>query len=393
VSASALTPADTAWDRLPGTRKAIADGISEGLQLGAQLFVSLAGETVVDAALGESRPGVPLRKDDLMLWLSSTKPITAMAVALLWERGLLDLDDPVTRFLPEFGAHGKDRITLRHLLTHTAGIRMLDLGFPDRPWEEIVARIAAMRPEPRWQPGHKAGYHLASSWFILGEVIARLSARPFSSFVRQEVLEPLGMLDSWIGMPSERFAAYAAAGRIAPLWRTEQAPEAGEGTGEAWTTRSHPGGNGRGPVRELGRFYETLLARGRREATPVWTPQTVEAMTARHRVGMLDHTFQHRLDWGLGFILNSNEYGADTVPYGYGHRSSPRTFGHSGYRSSVGFADPEQGLVVALTFNGTPSNDAHERRIRRVLDCVYDDLGIGWEAPPAAPRLTGEPAP
>jgi CubicO group peptidase (beta-lactamase class C family) len=365
-------------NRLLRTEETIRQGIAGGLHLGAQLFVAHRGTTVADVAIGESSPGVALRRDDLMLWLSSTKPVTAMALAILWERRLLDLDDPVVRFLPEFGQHGKDRITLRHLLTHTAGIRMLDVGFPRLSWDEIVARIAAMRPEPRWQPGHKAGYHTASSWFILGEVIARIGGQPFLEFVRGEVLEPLGMHDTWIGMPTDRYTAYSAAGRIVPLWKTEGEAVAGEASGEAWTVNSQPGGNGRGPVRELGQFYLALLARGKAAGRSVWTPQTVEAMTSRHRVGMLDHTFQHRLDWGLGFIINSNEYGADTVPYGYGHRSSPRTFGHSGYRSSVGFADPEQDLVVALAFNGTPSNEAHEGRLRRVLDSLYDDLGIAW---------------
>ncbi|HYX24135.1 MAG TPA: serine hydrolase, partial [Thermoanaerobaculia bacterium] len=102
--------------------------------------------------------------------------------------------------------------------------------------------------------------------------------------------------------------------------------------------------------------------------------QTVEALTARHRAGMVDATFKHVLDWGLGFIVNSVQYGAETVPYGYGRHASARTFGHSGYRSSTGFADPERGLAVALAFNGTPGNERHEMRVRSVLDAVYEDL-------------------
>src|SRR5436305_12531231 len=153
--------------------------MDEGVHLGAQLHVTLRGEVVADAALGENRPGEPLTPDHLMLWLSATKPVAAVAVAQLWERGRLELDDPVARHLPEFAAHGKEKITLRHLLTHTAGIRMLDTGWPAASWEEIVARIAASKPEPRWVPGRKAGYHLASSRFILGQVVRRLSGLPF----------------------------------------------------------------------------------------------------------------------------------------------------------------------------------------------------------------------
>src|ERR1700722_19795159 len=116
-------------EKLPATRAAILDGIGAGTHLGAQLYVSLRGEAQADAALGESRPGRELRRDDLMLWLSSTKPVAAVALAQLWERGLLEIDDPVVRHIPEFAAHGKSAITLRHLLTHTAGIRLLQVGW------------------------------------------------------------------------------------------------------------------------------------------------------------------------------------------------------------------------------------------------------------------------
>ena len=115
---------DISWDRLLRTRGAIAAGIRDGLHPGAQLYASLHGEPVAAAALGEERPGVLLTPDHLMLWLSSTKPVPAIAVAQLWERGLLELDDPVARHLPEFAAHGKEGITLRHLLNQ------LPLGFP-----------------------------------------------------------------------------------------------------------------------------------------------------------------------------------------------------------------------------------------------------------------------
>lgn len=364
-------------ERLPHTREAIEAGIREGLHLGAQIYVSLHRQAVADAALGENRPGEPLTRDHLMLWLSSTKPATAVAIAQLWEGGLLELDDPVARHLPEFAANGKEGITLRHLLTHTGGIRMLDTGWPQRPWEEIISRICAMKPEPRWVPGQKAGYHQASSWFILGEIIQRLGGHPFSVYVRQEIFEPLGMTDSWIGMPRERYLSYKESDRIGTMWNTERPEPKPHGwDSEERCVHPSPGGNGYGPMRELGRFYEMLLAGGTLKGRRVLSPQTVEAFTTPSRIGMVDATFRHVLDWGLGFIINSVRYGAETVPYGYGHHASARAFGHSGYRSSTAFADPERRLVVSLAFNGTPAEEAHERRIRAVLDAVYEDLGL-----------------
>lgn len=364
--------------RLPRTREALEEGIGRGLHLGAQLYISEGGEPVADTALGEASPGVPLTRRHLTVWFSSTKPVTAVALARLWERGALDWDDPVARHLPEFAAQGKDGITLRHLLTHTGGIRLLNLGWPEEPWEAIVAKVAAMRPEPRWVPGRKAGYHQASSWFVLGEVVRRVDGRPFERFVREEVLEPSGMADSYIGMPAERYRRYREEGLLAPMWNTAKRPARKlDWDEEPQATHPNPGSNGYGPVADLGRFYDMLLARGRSvTGRQILTPQTVEALTARHRTALLDHTFQHVIDWGLGFIVNSAHLGADTVPYGYGHHASPRTFGHSGYRSSTAFADPENGLAVALVMNGTPDDAAHEQRIRRVLDAIYEDLGL-----------------
>ena len=374
---SRMSMDETGIGRLPRAQEAIHHGILEGTHLGAQLRVSLHGETVAEAAFGESRPGAPLTRDHLMLWLSSSKPVAAVAIGQLWERGRLELDDSVATHIPEFAQNGKDGITLRHLLTHTGGIRMLDVGWPDASWDAILARICAMKPEPRWIPGEKAGYHLASSWFVLGEVIRRVDGRPFETYVREEIFCPLGMRDSWIGMPADRYATYRAEDRIAVMWNTEKTPPESYGwETEERCTRPHPGGNGYGPLHELSRFYEMLLGRGSYQGRRLLLPQTVDLFTSRQREGMIDATFKHPLDWGLGFILNSNHYGADTVPYGYGHHASSPTFGHSGNRSSTAFADPEHPLVVALAFNGLPDNERHEHRIRAVLDAIYEDLGL-----------------
>ena len=157
-------------------------------------------------------PGVPMATDSLMVWFSMTKAVTSVAVAQQWERGALDPDDLVVRFIPEFGAQGKDVITLRHLLTHTAGIPNADEILQGRPWRESradnLARIYAAPIEPGWVPGKKAGYHAAAGMSVLGEIVARTSGRPFDEYVREEIFVPLGMHDCWVGMPEDRYAAY-----------------------------------------------------------------------------------------------------------------------------------------------------------------------------------------
>src|SRR2546425_9165540 len=100
-------PIDGRAAGLPRTLAALERGMEQGLHVGAQAYVSHDGQTVADFAIGVARPGVPMGRDTLMPWLSAGKPLAAVAVAQLWERGLLDLDDPVARHIPMFAANGK----------------------------------------------------------------------------------------------------------------------------------------------------------------------------------------------------------------------------------------------------------------------------------------------
>jgi len=355
----------------------IERGIAEQLHIGAQLYVSRNGEPVVDMAVGDARAGVPLRPDSVTLWMSSVKPVMAVAVAQQWERGALGLDDRVCQYIPEFGTKGKDAIALRHVLTHTGGFPAAARTWSSAPWEQIIAEICDAELEPGWVPGKHAGYHVASGWYVLGEIVRRLDGRPFNHYVREAIFEPLGMRDSWIGMPADRHRTYGD--RIVPMHDTSgEQPQPHpfwmwSGSEEACAV-CRPGGSGWGPIRELGWFYEALLSGGQPKGQRILSPQTVEALTTRHTVGMMDRTFNVRLDRGLGVVVDSKHYGAGSD--WYGPACSPRTFGHGGFVSSVGFADPEYQLVVALVFNGMAEATKHEARMRAALAAIYQDLGL-----------------
>ena len=356
--------------------KVIESGIERGLHIGAQLYVSLDGKRIADLAFGLAREGVPMTPDTIMLWMSSTKPITALAIAQIWERGKVALEDRVAKYIPEFGTRGKESITIRHVLTHSGGFRAAVGAWTNDPWDQIIAQISESKLEPGWIVGKTSGYHIASGWYVLGEVIRRVCAdgRPYSQYVREEICEPLGMRDTWIGMPAERWRAYSD--RIAPMHfgATFKRPEPHRyapwsNTAEA-VAIERPGGNGRGPIHDLGRLYEAMLAGGEN----IVTAQTIEALSARHTVGLIDKTFGYELDRGLGVVLDSKQYG--TSSGWYGTRCSPRTWGHGGYNCSVGFLDPENRLVVALVFNGMPEAEPalHEERTRETIDAIYEEL-------------------
>lgn len=361
----------TVENRLPLTYQRVLEGIDKKLHTGVQIYVSLQGEIIADAGIGEARPGVDMTNETINLWLSAGKPLTAMAIARLAEQGKLNFDDRVTRFIPEFGTRGKEPITLLHILNHTAGFRLVETGWPESSWVETIQHICDAPLEENWQVGKSAGYHVSSSWFILGEVLQRIRQQAYPELMRELILEPLGMNQSWIGMPAAFFEK--SHDNIAYVYQREK--------GEMQLTDWHeaarclnpsPGGNARGPIRELSLFYESLLNQG----MPLFDAQTVETMTSRHRIGKFDLTFQHIVDYGLGFIINSNQYGEETVPYGFGKYASVGTFGHGGSQSSIAFADPEKELVVAVVANGRPGEPRHQRRAKEINEAIYEDLKL-----------------
>ncbi len=354
---------------------AIEEGMAAGLHVGAQLYVSRKGKVLADLAFGSAGNGAAMTTKTVMMWMSAGKPLAAVAIGQLWEEGLLEVDGPVARFIPEFAAHGKEGITIRHLLTHTAGIRWIDTGWPDAPWDQIIERIAGMRPEPGWVPGEKAGYHVVTSWFLLGEIIGRVSKMPYARYIRERVFKQAGMADSHIALSAEEYAAYGD--RMGVMRNTQSKPaRAASFDTPRHAAAASPGSTARGPIRELARLYEILLDRGNLSmgGGHLLDSTTVEALTARHRTGLYDHTFKTVVDWGLGFIVNSQFYGDENLPYGYGPHASRRTFGHSGSQSSFAFADPVHGIVAAAVFNGMPGDAVHNQRQRALCAAIYEDL-------------------
>lgn len=324
------------------------DGIDEGLHLGAQLVVRREGEVVAEVAVGESRPGAPMRADTVLPWHSISKVATALAVAQQWERREVGLDDSVAGHIPQFS----NDATIRRLLTHTGGLRNAELAGAethDVGWRASLDIACAAS-----STGRRAAYQPRGTFLLLAEIVRLIDGRPYDEYVRDEVLRPLGASNSGFLLPAE------------PMYDTS-----GESPTEVPAADSvRPSSGIVGPTSDLAALFESLLRGGE----PAVSPPVLEAMTARHRVGVRDETFGVVIDWGLGFIVNSWQYQQRPPPYGFGNHASPRAFGHGGSESSIAFADPERRVVVALICNGMPGEKANHRRTQAVVDAVFEDL-------------------
>jgi CubicO group peptidase (beta-lactamase class C family) len=345
-----------------------------------QLAVWRDGAPLLTLAEGIARPGVALTDDTLMAWFSGTKLATATALVQLWDRGAIHIDQTVASIVPEFGAHGKAAVTIKHVLTHTAGYRKLDgdgeMFIGGIAPDELLQRVYDSPLEAGWVPGERAGYHPVTGFHVLGEIVRRVDGRTFENYVAEEIFEPLGMADSWIALTPERVRAYGD--RIVQMHDTSVQPPKIlprflKDTGFGWV---EPSGSGIGPMRDLVRLAEALRRGGELDGERILSERAVAAMVARHREGMRDETFLAVMDWGLGAMVNSWHYAEKPTPYGYGDHAGRDAFGHGGRQCCLVFADPANALSVAFAANGMPGEAANYRRTQPVISALYEDLGV-----------------
>ena len=343
---------------------------------GAQLCVYRHGERIVDLWAGRDPVGGrPYTEDTITTLMSCTKGAVAACVHILCERGLLALDAPVARYWPEFGAAGKEKLTVRHLLTHSAGLMGYEpesgIGARDLlDWQTATEGLARMRP--LWEPGTAYFYHFVTFGFLLGEVVRRTSGRSIGRFFADEVASPLG-LDMWIGLPEAEEPRVAPHFSKAPQFTPEQWRAMLEGLGidvgsrlartvihtlgttnemvmgvmntRAGRAAEVPAGNGIGNARSLAKMYACLIGEvdgmqliGSAAMERARTPQT-EGLGAPGDFSRFVRTEPQR--FGVGFELPR----APEPMLGAG------SFGHAGAGGRMAFAHPESGTAVGYVCN------------------------------------------
>ncbi|MCC7352155.1 MAG: beta-lactamase family protein [Anaerolineae bacterium] len=349
------------------------DLIARGVERGLQVAAYLNGELVVDAwaGLADAATGRPVDGDTLFTVFSTTKGITATVIHLLADRGLLDYDTPIAEYWPEFGAHGKERITVRQALTHTAGIPQMpdnvlngdvsDWEWMCQDWDWMCRAIADLTP--LWEPGTATGYHGATFGWILGEVARRVDGRPIAQIVQDEICRPLGITSLYLSIPDAvepRVASLKNGPSSLPppppdalVWRVipglEHIDEVFNRT--AFRHAVMPASSGIMNARALARHY-AALACGELDGVRLLTPERIRIATTLQT---------EEVDLVLGVP------GRKALGYWLGEPLSPMAerltaFGHTGLGGSVGFADPEYRFVFGLTKNSLvgslPGEDA-----------------------------------
>jgi CubicO group peptidase (beta-lactamase class C family) len=182
--------------------------VADGKEIGVQVAAWLGEEQIVDAWAGvaDRATGREVDADTLFNVFSVSKAVTATALHIQAERGLVDYDAPIARYWPEFAAEGKSDVTVRHVLSHESGVyRMPPEVTPEliADWDWVTRRIAEMPPS--YRAGSRSSYQSLTFGWLVGEVVRRTDPahRPFGQFIREEIAEPLGATDLWMGIPDE----------------------------------------------------------------------------------------------------------------------------------------------------------------------------------------------
>ncbi len=367
-----------------GVRAAFAANFEEHGEVGASVCVYLDGRKVVDLWGGSADPatGRAWAQDTIVTVFSSTKGVTAVGANLAMERGLLDADATVASYWPEFAAVGKEAITVRQVLSHQAGLPLVEAELSLEEvlaWEPVVAALSEQ--VPLWAPGTQHGYHMRTYGWLVGELLRRVTDQTPGVFLRVEVTGPLGV-DFWVGLPAElepRVAtlvlpavslkeALAPHGESLLLARVFANPGGHFDYDDMWNTRrlrecELPSSNGVGDARGLARLYAACIGDGV-SGKRVLAPETVSAATTEQVRGP-DAVIMVESCFGLGFMLGNS----------FGAANPPTAFGHAGAGGSLAFADPASGLAFGYVMNdlrfdaaGDPRSETLVRAARLAVE-------------------------
>ena len=324
---------------------------------GGAILVGRHGKTVAPQFFGRqsSRPDAPpIRKDGIFLLASITKPITYLGAMILVERGLLQLSERVTRFLPEFKAHGKEDVRVRQLFTHTSGLpdmlsNNLDLRRRHAPLQTFLSGAVA-DTELLFKPGTEVRYQSMGT-AVVAEIIQRLTGLSMIDYLQKEVFDPLGLKSTGLG------ARGLNRDRIVRV--QEQEDHAGSDFGwnsEYWHNLGVPWGGMFTSPEDFAVICQMMLGKGTINGVKLLSPASVRAMTTNrlHDEPDLPESFRRTQPWGLGWRLNQPGTTAS-----WGDILGPNVFGHTGATGTLAWIDPDADGFALIFTTGLHSRNHH----------------------------------
>jgi CubicO group peptidase (beta-lactamase class C family) len=346
-------------------------------EVGAAIAVYVDGQRTVDLWGGwaDGARTRPWERDTVVNTFSTTKGMTATCAHRLIERGLVDVDAPVATYWPEFAQAGNGKVTVRHLLTHQAGLPAVTAELPRdkrNDWETVTAALAAQ--EPAWEPGTRSMYHAVTFGYLVGEVVRRVDGRSLGTYFKEEVAEPLGA-DFMIGFGPEHDARCAEVLRppVSEDANEPATPMAAAYSGMAqgansreWRAAEIPAANGHGTADGVARLYAALARGGELDGVQVLRQETIEnAIVRQDPVGagteastavapsVADQVGGGRIAGltGLPFALGYMRVG-DLLRMRVGADGpGAALFGHPGAGGSTGVADPGAKIGIGYVMN------------------------------------------
>lgn len=388
--------------RFAHVRHALAKGIESGDEIGASLCVNIDGENVIDLWGGWRDKAHTARwtEDTIVAVFSATKTVTSLAVLMLVDRGQLDLYAPVARYWPEFAQNGKDKVQVRHLLSHTAGLPAWEPPFSMAEAMDVptaTARLAAQAPW--WEPGTRGSYHASSFGHLLGELVRRVAGVTLSEFIAREITGPLNA-SFYLGLSEEEVLQRVATIYPAPEKPPSKMSDASTAASDdlsveraiskrtrlgsfsgmkrdplalfnspEWRRTEFGGSSGHTNAEGLGRILSAISLGGAGRGVQLLSPDVIDRIFQEQASG-IDAYYMRPIRWGIGYALASEDDNSrGPLPF---LRPSKKTCFWYGSGGALAIADVERRITYTYAMNQCQSgrNSLNGVYYKAFYDCL-----------------------
>lgn len=354
-------------DHLERLHTLIEHQIEQGRYPGATIALARHGRLLHERHFGQARIGaaaMPAGPDTLWLLYSNTKVVLATALWKLCEQGAFRFTDRLSDHVPEFARNGKRDVTVLQVITHQGGFPNAQIS--REAWSDHAAMRASVCDFTlEWTPGSRVHYHGLSAHWALAVLIEALTGQDFRAYVREAVLEPLGLArDITVGL------APADDARVSDMHEPDPSGQGvrplAENNSETWRRAGAPGGGGYGTARGMVALYQMMLAGGSLGGVRVLSPRMLAYAIRNHTGDRTDEFMGMPMHRGLGPHLR----GTTATIRGLGAIASPSAYGHGGVGTSYCWADPDSGVSFAYITNNRIPDPWHSERLDTVATLV-----------------------